>query len=65
MMNHASEAQLMAVAQLCDHFNSGGAVNSKVSAAAENVSCEMCNNWNGERCVINVFDNVLTSMDQT
>ncbi|WHH58905.1 hypothetical protein [Petroclostridium sp. X23] len=65
MNNHASESQLVAVAQSCHHFNSGGTVNSKFSTAAENVSCRMCKNWNGERCVINVFDSVLTGMDQT
>ena len=63
-MNYASDTQLVAVAQSCDHFDSGGAVQSKTSFTAENVSCNMCKNWDGKRCVINVFDNVLTSLDQ-
>lgn len=64
MSNYASDDQLTAVAQSCDHFNSGGLINSKFNAAAESISCNMCRNWNGTKCIINVFDNVLTSMDQ-
>lgn len=64
MMNNASETQLVAVAQSCDHFNSGGQVNSELTTKAENVSCRMCRNWDGKRCSINVFDAVLTSLDQ-
>jgi len=64
MMNYADENQLIAVAQSCNHFNSGGTVHSKMSYAAENVSCRMCTNWDGERCIINVFDTVLASLDQ-
>ncbi|MBZ4644991.1 MAG: hypothetical protein PWR27_791 [Petroclostridium sp.] len=64
-MNYASENQLIAVAQSCDHFNSGGTANSKFSTGAENISCRVCKNWDGKKCVINVFDNVLTSLDQT
>ncbi|MDK2798609.1 MAG: hypothetical protein PWP27_533 [Clostridiales bacterium] len=64
-MNHASKNQLTAVAQACDHFDSSGVINSKVSTEAENISCRMCKNWDGEKCIINVFDNVLTSLDQT
>lgn len=64
MTNYASEDQLTAVAQSCSHFNSGGMINSRLNAAAEGISCRICRNWNGQRCVINVFDNVLTSMDQ-
>ncbi len=64
-MNYASEDQLTAVAQSCPHFNSGGLVNSRYSSAAENISCRNCLNWDGVKCKINAFDNVLTSLDQT
>ena len=64
-MNRASEQQLMAVAQSCRHFNSGGTINSVVSTTAENVSCHICKNWDGRKCVIDVFDTVLNSLDQT
>lgn len=64
MKNYANEDQLVAVAQSCDHFNSGGLVNNKLSTTAERVSCRMCKNWDGEKCVIDVFDPVLTSLDQ-
>ncbi len=65
MINYASDEQLRAVAQSCIHFNSGGGSFSVTSAKAENISCNVCRNWNGERCVINVFDDVLMSLDQT
>ncbi len=65
MINFASDEQLRAVAQSCIHFNSGGKIQSISSTQAENISCNICKNWDGERCVIDVFDNVLTSLDQT
>ena len=65
IMYSASEQQLMAVAQSCRHFDSEGIVNSMTSTTAENVSCHMCKNWDGRKCVIAVFDTVLTSLDQT
>lgn len=64
MANYASEDQLTAVAQSCTHFNPTGIINSTMSMSAENVSCRLCKNWDGTKCVINVFDSVLTSLDQ-
>lgn len=64
MTNYASNDQIMAVAQSCKFFNSGGFINSRVNATAENISCELCRNWDGVNCKIGVFDNVLTSLDQ-
>ncbi len=65
MSNNSSQAQLKAVAQSCSHFDSGGTISSVVSAASENISCNICRNWNGQRCTIDVYDSVLTSLDQT
>lgn len=64
MTNYASDDQMTAVAQSCRHFNSGGMINSKINTAAENISCSICKNWNGTKCTINVFDTVLTNLDQ-
>jgi len=65
-MNYASEDQLTAVAQSCRHFESmSGKFISSTSATGENISCNSCRHWNGTKCTINVFDDVLTSMDQT
>ncbi|MEZ0535707.1 hypothetical protein ACAG39_00470 [Caldicellulosiruptoraceae bacterium PP1] len=55
----ASKEQMRAVAKLCPEFNSGG------YAHRGNPSCEVCVHWDGKKCTINYFDNVLTSMDQT
>ena len=63
-MNYASDDQLTAVAQSCRDFEMGGPPIAKNSTSAEEISCEFCDHWDGARCVINVFDKVLTSLDQ-
>lgn len=65
MANYASNDQIIAVAQSCDFFNSGGFMNSRKSSRAEQISCELCRHWDGAHCKIDVFDSVLTSLDQT
>lgn len=64
-MNYASDDQLIAVAQSCKYFDNSGSSIGKLSTDAEEISCELCRNWDGDECVIDVFDTVLTSMDQT
>ncbi len=66
-MNFASEDQLIAVGQSCRDFESraSGFVSGTGSTTAENISCGACKHWDGTRCVIDVFDKVLTSLDQT
>lgn len=66
-MNFGSEDQLTAVAQSCSHFESStrGYVANVMSSAAEQISCSECMHWDGARCKIDVFDDVLTSLDQT
>lgn len=61
----SSKDQLMMVAINCPGYeatnnnftNSIGANNCK--------SCDNCNNWQNHKCIINLFDEVLTSIDQT
>lgn len=65
MMNHASETQLMAVAQNCSYFDSVISLRGFTSGPMQNYSCRNCKNWNGERCVINMFDKVIVDIDQT
>lgn len=64
MAYYESDDQMTAVAQSCRYFNSGGMINSRFYNAVEGISCRACKNWNGAKCVKNVFDNVLTSLDQ-
>lgn len=64
MGNYASREQLMMVAVSCpgyeplthDVTNTIGAHNCK--------SCDNCHNWQDHKCVVNLFDPVLTSLDQ-
>jgi len=66
MSNYASEHQLIAVAEACNEFSAREGVRSTMSAmGSDEISCRMCEHWDGKRCVINVFDTVLTSLDQT
>lgn len=63
-MNYASDDQLTAVAQSCEYFDNGGLKASEVSTYGEEVSCELCRHWDGDECDIDVFDEVLTNLDQ-
>lgn len=60
-MNYANEHQLIAVANACDYLDIEGPIN----IGSQEISCRICRNWDGKQCVIGVFDNVLTSLDQT
>jgi hypothetical protein len=59
-MHYGSVTQLRAVAGSCKQYN------SKISGALSGeISCASCNNWDGVKCKIGVYDKVLTSLDQT
>ncbi|SEF52610.1 hypothetical protein SAMN05660865_00446 [Caloramator fervidus] len=58
----ASKEQLKAVARSCSYYKTEGMYNLSVYPER---SCENCVNWDGQRCKINAFDNVLTGLDQT
>lgn len=60
-MNYASEEQLIAVAENCRDYTNL----SNMQNYDEEISCQSCSNWKNDICVIDVFDNVLTSLDQT
>lgn len=66
-MNYASEDQLTAVGQSCKYFEPRvkAFTASVITTSAENISCEVCKHWNGIQCTIDMFDKVLTSLDQT
>ncbi|HHV71884.1 MAG TPA: hypothetical protein GXX38_04635 [Clostridia bacterium] len=53
----------MAVALHCTHYTSS-AKNSDQDELI-NISCESCLNWDGKKCTIGVYDDVLSSLDQT
>jgi len=59
-MNHGSGDQLRMVAGKCRHFSNKG-----VDVLDREITCGICQNWDGSKCVIGVFDKVLTSLDQT
>lgn len=63
-MNYANQEQLYAVGQACPHFNPEKTITNQ-STGANEISCLICKNWDGEKCVIDVFDDVLLSLDQT
>lgn len=64
MENTASNEQMMMVAVNCPGYepliqnttNTIGADNCK--------SCDNCHNWENHKCQVNLFDQVLTSVDQ-
>lgn len=64
MENTASQNQMVMVAVNCPGYdptcdnvtNTIGAQNSK--------SCDNCDHWENHKCNINLFDQVLTSLDQ-
>jgi len=57
MTNYASSDQLNLVGLSCPKFSAKTSNNIK--------SCEVCRHWNGTNCQIQMFDPVLTSLDQT
>ncbi|KMT23372.1 hypothetical protein [Clostridium cylindrosporum] len=62
-MPGVSKDQLKLVGISCLDYNS----ESLTSSIDEKIgrSCETCTHWSGERCTIDVFDKVLTGLDQT
>jgi hypothetical protein len=64
MLSFDSEDNVLTVAQSCKYLRSGGNGRNRMSNAGEGVSCRICSNWNGDRCLINASDSILTIMDQ-
>ncbi|ADL07581.1 hypothetical protein [Thermosediminibacter oceani] len=62
-----SKMQLHAVGEACPGYTYIGddAVGSSFEDAEKIVSCETCIHWVRGRCNIDLFDKVLSSLDQT
>ena len=58
----ASIEQVQTVAETCSKFSSESSVGSM---DMPEVSCFNCENWDGEKCTINLFHSGLKSLDQT
>ena len=62
-----SKMQLRSVGEMCPGYIQAG--RTSWALAAENiekdVSCETCIHWEDSRCNIDLFDKVLSSLDQT
>jgi hypothetical protein len=58
-----SHEQLNAVGNMCKYYDRNF---SLLDAGEElEVSCTTCGHWENDRCNINVFDRILTGLDQT
>lgn len=62
-----SKMQLHAVGTMCPGYKPFG---KSLSSSVDNmdndlISCETCDHWINEKCNIDYFDKVLSSLDQT
>ncbi|QCX34546.1 hypothetical protein FDN13_13015 [Caloramator sp. E03] len=58
-----NKEQLMAVAASCSSYSPKATNSSYLNYGG--ATCELCAHWDGERCMINVYDKVLNGLDQT
>lgn len=58
-----NKEQLMAVAANCSNYSPKSKEASYINFGG--ATCELCSHWDGERCMINVYDKVLAGLDQT
>lgn len=59
-----SKMQLEAVGQMCPGYDYIGSDSWVTSSNTDGVSCETCIHWEDHRCNIDLFDKVLTGLDQ-
>ena len=59
----SSAEQLMAVAFNCSDYSP--VISTATSSMNSDISCVTCANWKNNKCAIDVFDKVLTGLDQT
>lgn len=64
MKNTASKEQLMMVAVNCPGYEPTEQGVTNTIGASNSKSCDNCNHWEDHKCIINLFDPVLTSLDQ-
>ena len=62
MSKYYSENQLEMVANNCNQFAPVNNLQASMSTS-NNISCSVCRNWNGKRCTINAFDNVVANLN--
>lgn len=62
-MGGASADQRRLVGISCPDYRSESLVSSVVSYMSK--ACDTCEHWDGAECTIDVFDEVLTGLDQT
>jgi hypothetical protein len=62
-----SKMQLHSVGKMCPGYIQAGNVSWVLAAEdiKKGVSCETCIHWEDNRCDIDLFDKVLSSLDQT
>lgn len=64
MNNSPSREQLMMVAIQCSGYDSLCSNVINTVGAENSMSCENCYHWKNHKCSIDLFDPVLTSIDQ-
>lgn len=64
MSNYASEEHMIIAGQSCKFFKSVRSRERKFVDYSEGVSCRICDNWDGSKCVVDSFDSVLTGLGQ-
>lgn len=57
----ASKEQLNSVGESCSYYDNNSITSS---VHVSNRSCETCSHWVNKHCDIDVFDEVLTGLDQ-
>ncbi|HHY14362.1 MAG TPA: hypothetical protein GX526_07005 [Thermoanaerobacterales bacterium] len=63
-----SPHQLQSVAQSCPEYTYIGSLRNDLSALFDenqDISCDTCIHWEGGKCNIDIYDDILTSLDQT
>ncbi len=64
----ASQHQLQSVAQSCPEYTYIGNLRGGLSALLienKDVRCDTCIHWENGKCNIDIYDDILTSLDQT
>lgn len=64
MKNTASSEQMMMVAVKCPGYEGIKSNVTNTIGASDSKSCDNCEHWENHHCNINLFDPVLTSLDQ-
>lgn len=59
-----SKEQLMIVAVNCPKYDGINPGFSATIGSKYGASCENCHHWQKDRCQVDIFDDVLTSIDQ-